>query len=115
MTSLREVYACGFYVLTYYGTIEYFNNDLSSIATFFLGGFAGVVSWALSYPLDVIKTVIQSNYKEQLSIKSAFYRVIGPASEYKNLFNGINATLGRAFLVNAIIFYTNDSFRNLLL
>lgn len=77
ITLLREVVALS----EYFGVYEYFmrvfspDGDDSSktpmMAAFFAGGLAGSTSWLFSYPLDYIKTVIQSQHLESIKYKNA--------------------------------------------
>ena len=56
---------------TYFGSYEYgmrlsspdgqTSGDAPIYAAFFNGGFAGMLSWLLTYPLDYVKTLIQSD------------------------------------------------------
>ncbi|KAF2759937.1 mitochondrial carrier [Pseudovirgaria hyperparasitica] len=66
ITSLRDAIGYGFYFLSY----EYTRSALSSPTTdtprmeglkvLLCGGFAGIVTWASIFPLDVIKTRVQT-------------------------------------------------------
>jgi len=40
-------------------------------AAFFMGGIAGAASWIFSYPIDYVKTLIQSQKINQKEYKSA--------------------------------------------
>jgi hypothetical protein len=65
-----------------------FNNNLIS------GGLSGCISWLTIYPLDTIRTRLQThnmNYKK--------------AIQYGNLFNGLKMAMLRAFIVNSVGFY----------
>jgi len=37
------------------------NSHAPVLASFFVGGFAGMLSWLFSYPIDYVKTLIQSD------------------------------------------------------
>ena len=82
----------------YFGTYNYLRKDYNSFAS---GSIAGVVSWLFTYPLDVIKTRIQS----------------GDSKNWKNaiskggLSNGLTICLIRSFIVNGTSFYLYDYFR----
>lgn len=60
------------------------------------GGLAGVASWLFTFPIDTIKTRIQSgsNFKQAL--------------KERNFWKGINITLGRALIVNSLGFYVAE-------
>jgi len=68
------------------------------------GGFAGVVGWLTCYPLDLIKSRLQTNLNEQYlpgyrGILQCSKEVILEAG-LKGLFKGIIPTLIRALPVN---------------
>lgn len=88
------------------GTSIYFsvyaNLKSSDFSSFTSGGIAGCSSWIVSYPLDVIKTRIQSSPNE--TYKNAINK--------GHLYKGIGICLARAFLVNACGFWTYEFFKN---
>jgi hypothetical protein len=80
------------------------------------GGLAGVVSWLITMPIDVLKTTVQA----QLSLDSdgsAGKKTAQPPSivsiakrgfemdGYNYFFRGVKPTLMRAFIVNAAVFF----------
>lgn len=81
------------------GTLLYFSSYQycmkKEYSPFIAGGFAGVISWLGTYPIDTIKTRLQTN--SNMTIKDAITR--------GNLWKGISFCLGRAFFVNAFHFY----------
>ena len=88
-TLSRESIACGLYFTTY----EYLNEHLR-LNTFVSGGISGCTSWALTYPIDTVKTRFQANP----SYSGKYYLLQG------GLFKGIGFCLMRAFLVNGVSF-----------
>lgn len=98
ITLLREIPSFSIYFSTYYYMKENKYNELIS------GGVAGVLCWLPTYPLDVIKTRIQSNN---------FY-CIKEAYNYGKLWKGLNFCLLRAFLTNAFGFYAYEKIINIL-
>lgn len=64
-TLLGEVIGSGIYFAIYEGFIRKFGSSNegppSTIISFTAGGLAGSISWLLTYPLDYIKTIIQSD------------------------------------------------------
>ena len=66
----------------------------NNINTFLSGSIAGVNSWLFTYPIDTIKTRLQSNK----------YNNISNALKRGNLFYGLRFCLFRAFIVNGINF-----------
>jgi solute carrier family 25 carnitine/acylcarnitine transporter 20/29 len=89
------------------------------LLTLIAGGMAGSSSWIIVYPFDVIKSHIQSTpainsdgviVKPLSGIQTAklLYRKYG----YSVFTRGMGITVGRAFPVNALVFYFNEHFRN---
>lgn len=87
ITILREMIALKIYFDSFY----YFNKKLNN--PFIAGGLSGIFSWLIPYPIDTIKTRIQTNNTLKKSI------LLG------NYYNGLSFCLTRAFLVNGIGFY----------
>ena len=92
VTSTREFISSSLYFGLYNTLID--NN----INTFISGGITGCISWISSYPIDVIKTRIQSGE----------CKTITESIQMKNLWRGISVCLYKAFIVNAIGFYTYE-------
>jgi solute carrier family 25 (mitochondrial carnitine/acylcarnitine transporter), member 20/29 len=88
-TLYREIIGNSIYFGTYYCAK---NND---IPIFISGGIAGVLCWTVSYPLDVIKSRIQSS--ECTTIKEAIVK--------KNFFKGLSPCLMRALVINSVGFW----------
>ena len=93
---LRETPALSIYFGLYNQCL---NNNISSFSA---GGIAGVSSWLFTYPLDTIKTRMQSGKTN--SLRESL--LMG------NLFKGLQICLIRAFIVNSIGFYSYDYMLN---
>jgi hypothetical protein len=84
--------------------ILYENTWFSSVIG---GGVSGCISWACIYPLDVIKTRIQT---APMQVPASDLRVINVGRNlvreygWRILFRGVDITLLRAFPTNCIIF-----------
>jgi len=100
LTCLRETIGYGLYFDTYerikrYLLISKYSQTVSCLTA---GGIAGVNSWLWTYPIDTIKTEVQSG--------KSFYNVL---KTYKkapiNLFRGFSYCIMRAFFCNMIGFY----------
>lgn len=127
-TALREVPAFGMYFATYDYVKDRVNSFLAAqagvdhsldetsafpqhthtwIASAFAGGVSGSLTWGIIYPVDVIKSRIQttpfSTPPEELRFM-AVGRAIVAKQGYKALWRGLTVTLLRAFPVNGIIF-----------
>ena len=89
-------------------TIIYFSsyNKLkeNDVPIFLSGSIAGCLSWIFTYPIDTVKSRIQSgscsNIKEAL--------------KQKKLFLGLNNCVTRAFIVNGIGFYVYEEIFKIL-
>jgi solute carrier family 25 (mitochondrial carnitine/acylcarnitine transporter), member 20/29 len=82
-------------------------NAHTWFASALAGGTTGALTWGLIYPIDIIKTRIQTSpWDTPLTER----RIVNVAQEivqkhgWRHLFRGLNITLIRAFPVNGIIF-----------
>merc|ERR1711957_467534 len=115
-TAWREVPAFGMYFSCY----EYIKEELQErvtglppyLASMFAGGASGCFTWAVIYPVDVVKTRIQTmsistpvNQRRMLRLGADIASREGVGA----LFRGLGVTLIRAFPVNAIIFPVYES------
>jgi len=97
------------------GTLMLGQTELSSnLAILLAGGTAGILSWALSYPIDVIKTRVQADtrgqYRGMLHATTASVQQHG----WSILFKGFSACMYRAFVVNAVTFVVFEESRRRL-
>ena len=104
---LRDIPASAAYFvifefLTYNGS-RHLKNISSTFQSFMAGGIAGVLSWALIIPFDVVKSRIQADTSQKLysgfldcAIKS--YNENG----IKIFYRGLSLTSLRAFPVNGV-------------
>ena len=98
VTSVRELISSSVYFGLYNTLID---NNMNM---FISGGITGCLCWIASYPIDVIKTRIQSGE----------CKTINEGIKMKNLWNGISVCLCRAFIVNAVGFYTYEKSKVIL-
>lgn len=121
-TFLREVPAFGLYFASYDymkdACLTYLsggdsvaeesagmNSKNAWLASAMAGGSAGCLTWAIVYPVDVIKTHIQTAPLEKPAPKMLVTaRNIIQTAGYRALFRGLGITLIRAFPVNGTIF-----------
>ena len=88
------------------GTYQY--DDLPKVL--FAGGLAGVNSWIITYPADVVKTRIQAQHLDQPAIYKNFFHgteclIKGYRAEGgRFLWYGVTPTCIRAFPSNAAVF-----------
>ena len=92
----REIMSYSIYFHTYY----YLKKKNFSILN--SGGIAGMATWFISYPIDVIKTRIQSGNSKNII----------NALKQKNLFKGLFICILRAYPVNAIGLYSYEYIKN---
>jgi solute carrier family 25 carnitine/acylcarnitine transporter 20/29 len=103
-TFTREVPGFAIYFSTYeYLKNKYFtslNKDITIPASFVFGGISGSMAWIFIYPQDRIKTIIQSNVSDTLSIKNIItktYEVGG----LKHFYSGFSFAIARAILLHS--------------
>lgn len=79
------------------------NSPTNAFSVLFAGGFCGVASWALIYPIDSAKSIYQRN-----CLTSSDNGVVkeAPKIEFfnKRLYRGLGVSMGRSCLVNSIFF-----------
>ena len=114
VTLLRDVYSYGGYFLSYEMSKTWMEHRLgcrrdAAITQLTSGAVAGVIAWSCCYPIDVVKSRIQSDMKGReyssiwrTAVKS--YRRDG----IKVFFRGYVASVLRAVPVNATTFLTYE-------
>lgn len=67
------------------------------------GGISGVLTWTFSYPMDYIKTLIQTDSLENPRHKTmrGYYKEEIAKGSVKQFFVGFEIMMVRAFVVNA--------------
>ena len=106
-TTAREVLSIPTYFSTFHYLNEYFKAQYVNTwytNSFIAGGIAGVNSWIISYPFDILKT------RKQLFADKNFFELLKIGS----LYNGLAITLLRGFIVNGSSFYLYEIINNLL-
>lgn len=100
ITCLRESLATGIYFSSYQfiKNKEYIKGNYNIL---FSGGMAGIFSWLFTYPIDVIKTRIQSEKSKNL------YKAI----KIGKLFQGLRICLVRSFIVNSVGFFIYEKIK----
>ena len=110
-TALRQGPSFSIYFTTY-NTLksQAAHNQKDSLwLSIVSGGVAGSLSWAMVYPVDLIKNRIQA-----MPLDSKKYSMVSVAQQFvqengwRALFRGFSLTVLRAFPVNAVIFPTYE-------
>lgn len=111
--ALRDVPCYGFYFLPYEVIRNALTEDGKTPGTFAVlmaGGMAGVITWALATPMDVVKARLQLSgaggrrYKGVMDCLRVSLREEGP----RVLFRGLLLNSVRAFPVNAVTFLSYE-------
>lgn len=129
VTLVREIPAFGLYFYSYdelckFGPRSEIKDQAKPVTVLVVGGIAGILSWVLTYPCDVIKSRFQADaegryYKSSIDCAIKSYKAEG----WRMFFQGMNTTIIRAFPSNAATFgavvlfarlvYDSDDERNL--
>ena len=115
-TLTREVPGFAIYFSTYemlknkYYTSQ--NKQISIFGSFVFGGMSGSIAWVFIYPQDRIKTIIQSNTGNNITIKDIIN------TTYKNggflqFYKGFSFAIGRAILLHSGTFSMMEILTNL--
>ncbi|EED89477.1 predicted protein [Thalassiosira pseudonana CCMP1335] len=94
-----------------YGIKHYFGTQHSLLASMTAGGMAGSLSWAIVYPVDLIKSRIQALPIDCAKSERSMVNVARGVIESRGvgaLYRGFGITMLRAFPVNGVIFPTYE-------
>lgn len=89
LVSLREIPA----ITLYFSSYRYLKENSTNIIL--AGGISGSLSWLFTYPIDTVKSRLQSNLCSTVS----------QSIQMGNLYYGLGYCLLRAFIVNGASFY----------
>lgn len=112
-TWLRQAPGFGVYFSCYDGIKHRLQKSLgeSWAAPILAGGTAGSLSWAVVYPIDLIKSRIQVLPLDTPKLERSMWNIargIYRQGGWRSLYRGLGITVLRAFPVNAIIFPTYE-------
>ncbi|KAI0029956.1 mitochondrial carrier domain-containing protein, partial [Vararia minispora EC-137] len=139
-TGLRDV-GYGFYFLAYEASMKFFSREAPGASKdadasrhvyvpwwglLLSGGFAGVSSWVMTFPFDVVKTRMQSSFNGAIDSPSpSSLRALADPRPYRNtlstivnsyraegakvFFHGLSPTVIRAIPVNMVTFATFEA------
>lgn len=82
-------------------------GPVSLTSALLAGGLSGVCTWTLTYPIDYIKTLVQTDdiVKPKQSSMMGYLREELAKGSVKQLFVGFEIMIVRAFFVNAAGFF----------
>jgi hypothetical protein len=78
-------------------------QDLDPASLFAAGGLAGITGWATVFPVDVVKTHMQSSTQSGLTLADAF-RELHEEGGVRRFYRGLSAACLRAVPANAGLF-----------
>lgn len=103
-TIIRNIPASGFYFGVYNYVYNYYkSNNQPLLGSLVAGGSAGAICWSSTYPLDNIKTRIQSDGLTNRKYKNMLDCI--RKTSFRNMWNGFIPCIVRAVPVNAAIFF----------
>lgn len=136
-TLAQLTVSLGFYFMNYQLVKEYLsnkvisikNNPLSSrkyqltnsemsIVNFVSGGISGAFSWFACFPLDTLKTRVQSENLDQKHVtnwRGHFAKVKASQGGFRSLYKGVSISIYRAFCANGCSFLAYEQSRGYLL
>ncbi|KAI0439759.1 mitochondrial carrier protein [Xylaria telfairii] len=112
---LRDTLGTGIYFATYESSKQLLTTfsgtdaHKNPIAVLAAGGLCGIVSWALIYPIDSVKSIYQRNalmYSKGQIVpipKIQFFR--------RDMYRGLGVSMGRSAAVNAVFFSAFEFFK----
>eukprot|EP00252_Welwitschia_mirabilis_P014095 TRINITY_DN3112_c0_g1_i2.p1 TRINITY_DN3112_c0_g1~~TRINITY_DN3112_c0_g1_i2.p1 ORF type:complete len:312 (-),score=54.23 TRINITY_DN3112_c0_g1_i2:151-1086(-) len=112
VTILRDAPAHGVYFWTYEYSREMLHpgcrrsGEESVVTMLTAGGLAGVASWVVCYPLDVVKSRLQAQdgaSRKYTGMIDCFKKSVMEEG-FKVLWRGLGTAVARAFVVNGAIF-----------
>lgn len=98
VTMLRDSIGYGIYFSMYNSLI---NDEKEPLWIFISGGLSGMVSWLIIYPIDLVKTRIQSGIDN-----SSIYNQLTDIIKKGKIYNGLKYALLRAFVLHGSVFGT---------
>jgi len=106
----RNILSTGLYFSTYHNIKNYYyiQNNNHNIG-YLIGGIgAGLMSWAPTYPLDNIKTRIQTDVNNKYKgIIDCTIKII-KTEKYRGFYNGFIPCIVRSIIVNPFIFFAYE-------
>lgn len=98
VTAWRDAVGYGFYFWGYEGVRRMGLGGEGGMGVFVAGGVAGVVTWGSVFPVDVVKTRVQTTGKGVREVVREVWREGG----WRGFWRGFGVCSARAFVVNAV-------------
>jgi len=98
----------------YFSTYEYLkdNYQTTPFRLFLYGGFSGILSWIIIYPMDVVKSNVQS-YKSNINILNCTKQLY-KQNGFKYFYKGFSLSLLRAFPMHGGAFFGYEMMKQFL-
>jgi hypothetical protein len=115
-TVVREMPSFGIYFTSYKWASSYLEkNEVGKYTSTALGGsFAGICSWGVVYPADVIKTYVQTASSNGPVLSSwQVTKKLFKKQGWQVFFRGLGPALARAIPVNAVTFLCYEEFKTM--
>ncbi len=109
-TFTREIPGFAIYFSTYEGLKKYYNISNNIPASFIFGGLSGMTAWIFIYPQDRIKTILQSQTKNN-SVNDIIKKIYNTGG-FKQFYKGFSFALARAVLLHSGTFCTMEILSN---
>ena len=110
-TAIREVPSFGIYFTSYKWCSSKLEKMVGQFwSTAIGGGFAGICSWLVVYPSDVVKTCVQTSPNSSASTIQVAKNLYARGG-WGIFFRGLGPTLARAVPVNAVTFVCYERFK----
>ncbi|PXF47908.1 Mitochondrial carnitine/acylcarnitine carrier-like protein [Gracilariopsis chorda] len=121
-TMIREMPGNALYFMAYVGTQRSMIpeggsvKDLNSGQLLIAGGMAGLAFWLPCYPMDLCKTLIQTDSETNPKYRGFFdcVRKVVKSEGVRGLYKGIGPCLARAFPANAVTLLAYEYTKGLL-
>ncbi len=112
-TLCRESIGFALYFSIYNYLKQKYNTEHNYIKTLFIGGSSGVGSWIFIYPIDVVKTRLQSPTLQYKNIRHCI-RDTSKIYGYSFFYRGLTLGLLRAFQLHAGVWIGYELCRDIL-
>ncbi|ODN04271.1 Mitochondrial basic amino acids transporter [Orchesella cincta] len=104
ITLGREIPGFGIYFASYEAMTRMGDGQVGTLGMLMAGGMAGVLSWIVTFPIDVVKTRLQCDDRGKYSGAFDCARKTYRSEGYRAFSRGLVSTVIRAFPTNAATF-----------